>query len=162
MAEIDSIEPLPTVSKAAIARKVGLSRQTVSKYLNSEGAPEPELDGNYEPMIASYFVGVSHARTMESPAVARMRERKMEIELAQLEREEALARRELIPKKSIRPSIAAVMMRLTTSLRSVFERELPTKYQGRKPIECAELNANAIDRVLRTFKEGTDRLAEQP
>jgi len=160
MSEIAPSVPA-TVSKSEIAKVVGLSRQTVSKYLNSDGAPEAELDGTYNPILGAYFVGVCHARSMESPAVVRMRERKMEIELAQMERAEALARRELIPKKAIQPSIASVMTRLTTSMRSVFERELPPKYQGRQVVECAEINANGVDRVLRGFKEGTDRIAEK-
>lgn len=130
-------------------------------YLAKEGAPKPDRRGLYEPLRAAYFIGVCHGRATEPDRLIAMRERKIELELEALERAAAVERRELIPKKVIQPSIAAVMTSLTADLVEVFERELPTKYQGRSAMDCAELNAKGVVRVLTQFKEGTAVIAER-
>lgn len=134
----------------------------MTDYLAKEGAPQPDKRGLYDAVPAAYFIGVCHGRATEPDRLIAMRERKLQLELEGLERAAAVERRELIPRKAIQPGIAAVMTRLTTDLVEVFEKELPPKYHGRGLLECVEINAAAVDRVLKNFKEGAQPLAPTP
>ena len=54
----------------------------------------------------------------------------------------------------IEPAISGMMQGLTADMRAKLEFELPDKYAGCGAIQCKEMNAAAIDWILRRLKDG--------
>jgi hypothetical protein len=152
-------KPSPRVSKSRLATAAGVARQSVAKYLAQTDAPKGDRTGRFDAIPAAFFIGQCHARGTESPKVVQMRERKLHLELAAMERADAKARGELIEKASIEPGIAEIQGWWMSQLQAVIEGELPPKYEGKTTIERQKVNADAVDRLLREFKERMATLA---
>lgn len=148
--------------KKELAAELGISRVTLDDYLNRPDPPAPKPDNNqaYSVEDVAAYIAANSTKAAVSPAMRKMREARERIRLEREEMELAELRGQLIDKSMIAPAIAAVMTQLTTDLVDVFENELPTKYNGLSTVQCAELNASGVDRVLTRFKSGNAPLMQ--
>lgn len=143
------------LNRTRLSERLKLDRKTVSKYLAMPGAPKPDAQMRYSvPQVRAWVERVAGNLPNKSDeykaltlSIKRMQAEDMELDLKE-------RRGELVEKKTIEPTVAKVMTLLTETLKSVFEVELPGKYDGRSTAERTKLNAEGVDRVLSEFKQG--------
>lgn len=147
------------LKKLPLARVLGISRTTLTKYLDRPGAPRPDSSGAYDVEKARVYCIRRAARAVagnttvkESPA-DKLRTHRLQI-LTQ--REEFRFKKEMgefIEKKRVIPTLDVILANWVKRMRDDFELELPWKYKGKTAIECQQMNIAAIDRIIAGFKE---------
>lgn len=142
------------LTRSAIALRAHIDPGTIKKYLEMEGAPKPDENRKYSMKDTLAWIERNAPRIANNEEMRTLKESLLRMEVEDRALELGKKKGQLIERAKIRPAIEAVMSKLTPDLQDVFERELPPKYKGRSTIECAELNAHGLDRVLRRMKEG--------
>lgn len=143
------------LNKTHLSRLLKVSRGTLDKYLAMPGAPKPNKRSEYKPSLVSVFVQGNAPRAGgESDDLRDLKKRVLLANAQKAEIEVKQATEELIPVAKIRPVVEAYLSELTTNLQAKFEMELPPKYRGKNQIECAQMNAEAVDFVLKRMKAG--------
>jgi hypothetical protein len=142
------------VTKSDLVRVLKLSRTTVQKYLLQDGAPKPDPKTGYDVAAVRNYIAEHGSGNVEGSEVNQLRAQKQRLEIEEMEDARLLRRGELVKKSQIAPAVAAYNAGLTADLRQKFEIELPGKYKGRGMVECQQMNAEAIDWVLKRLKEG--------
>lgn len=143
------------LTRSQIALRSGINRETVSQYLARDGAPKPDGDMRYDYDSALAFIKANAPKVgQQSPEMAQMREALLRIQLEKEQIELAVQRGRYVDKTKIVPAIAGFNTQLTDDLRMKFESELPPKYEGKNRVERQQMNADAIDWVLRRLKAG--------
>jgi hypothetical protein len=137
-----------------LAVELGVSRTTLRMHLAKEGAPQKDADGLYDVEECRAWLQGSSNANVEGSEIRDLRAKKLRMEVEEMERENAVARGELVKKSEIAPAIIAFNETLASELEQIFAVELPQKYQGLDVIECRALNIAAIDRVMKALKEG--------
>jgi hypothetical protein len=143
------------LTRSQLARRLGSSGRTVAAYLDDyEDAPKPDADRRYSFADVKAHIARHSARLGSTPTMLKMKERLLALRVSEAERAEAVAAGQYILAKDIEPQVAKVCSELTRNLQAVFEGELPSRYIGRSVVECRELNANGVDRVIAAMKSG--------
>lgn len=157
---------MPTINarrlkKKALAAQLGISRVTLDEYLNRKTPPPPKPDkaGAYSVDDVAHYIEVNGAKAVSTEEMRRLREALLRMDVEERAIQIGIRKGEIIERAKVRPGIEAVMGRLTADLQAKFEQELPSKYGGRTGLQCAELNAAAVDWVLRRMKEGWANVA---
>jgi hypothetical protein len=146
------------LSRSQMALRAHMDRGTLAKYLAMEGAPKPD-----ERELFSYTEVMAWIQR-NAPTLASSEElRKLKESILRMEADDkaidlAVKRGRLVDKMKIVPAVAAFNTQLTDDLRTKFEMELPPKYEGKSRIERQQMNADAIDWVLRRLKAGQHSL----
>lgn len=141
------------VSRNQLHELTGYSKDFVYDNLKKPGSPKPDDDGLYDKEEAIAFLKACMAR-QSNEDILRFRAEGLRLDLEERETARKVRLGQLVDRQKIKPQIEQVMEKLTMDLQDVFERELPPKYKGKTVVECAELNAQAVDRVLRAMKSG--------
>lgn len=147
------------LNRLQIAKRSGLDRATVTKYLAAEGAPPPD-----ERMCWSFKAAMEWFAQVAPIAgggseMKKLREAKLRVEAEEAAFDFGIKRGRYIEREEIGPAIAAFNAQLTADLRAKFEFELPAKYDGKKTVERQALNAAAIDWILKRLKHGQEAIA---
>ena len=150
------------VSKSELARTLNLARATVLKYLAMPGAPRPGKHRRYDRHEVAKWIAANGSANVEGSEMRGLRALKLRLETEALEHEMKAKRGETITKAEIAPAIAAFNTELTVNLRQKFEIELPQKYRGKKQVECQQINAEAVDFILKRLKDGQWALGINP
>jgi hypothetical protein len=138
--------------KTELAKELGISRVTLDEYLNRPDAPQADDAGAFSVEDTASYIAVNGVKAVNSTEMRRLKEARERIRVEREELELAELRGRLVDKATIEPQIAAVCTLLVTTLQQIFEGELPPKYPGKTVVECREMNAAAIDRVMRQLK----------
>lgn len=155
--------------KITLASKLGISRPTLDKYLGMVGAPEPDENGSYDVEAVAKFieanlatVGAPHgkrepttpASSEEKTTLSSLKIEKLSLECQKLRHALEVDRGDYISKREAAATIVPLMAELGSLLTQTFEMELPSRYVSKDAVDCAKLNADAIDKIIKRFKAG--------
>ncbi len=164
-------EPI-RLRKITLADKLGISRPTLDKYLGMEGAPQEGADKCYDVEGVAKFIeenlpnkGPEHGKREpstgeEKKSLAALKIEKLSLECAKLRHALEVDRGDYISKREAAETIVPIMSELGSLLTQVFENELPSRYVGKDAVDCAKLNADAIDKVIKRFRTGMQPFTE--
>lgn len=148
------------MTRSEIARRSKLDRETIRKYLATEGAPRPNKRQlyNYKAVLA-WVEAQSPKLSANSDEMKRIKESLLRMEEEDARIDLNVKRGLYVEKEKILPAIQAFCAQLTVDLRAKFEQELPPKCIGRTAIDVQRMNAEAIDWVLTRLKGGAKPIA---
>lgn len=153
----------PRLRKITLAEKLGISRPTLDKYLAYETAPQPDGDGAYDVEEMVSFLA-KNARDVGGTGTGKnlneWRAFKLELECQKLQHAIEVERGDYIEKKEAARTIVPIMAELGSLLTQKFEMELPSRCVGKDSIEIAQLNAEAIDQIIKRFRTGMKPFTE--
>lgn len=156
------MSPTPErLHKFALAKKLGISRPTLDKYLALDKAPQPDANETYDVAEVARHIAEHATKIAEPDEIKKLRARKLLAECKRIEHEYEVSASNYIHHDEIRKTLEPLMAELAALLTSKFENQLPSQYRGRSLAECQQLNAAAIDFIIQRFKTGTDRLVAQ-
>lgn len=144
--------------KTELHKELGISRPTLDKYLNMEGAPIPDTQSAYDLEQVANFIAQIKNEEGKIKGKNYWESEKARLHCEKLLHELAVQRGEYISKSEASKTIIPIMAELGQLLKQKFELELPSRYQGKDRIECAQLNADAIDYLIRRFRSGVKDL----
>ncbi len=150
------------LTRSGIAKRGHLDSVTVAKYLEMEGAPQPDERRRYDFKATIAWIEANAPRaTANNLEMKSLREAKMRIEAEEAAFDFGIKKGRFIEREKLEPAIAAFCQQLTADMRAKFEFELPDKYEGKNAIERKVLNADGIDWVLKRLKTGAEELANK-
>lgn len=150
--------------KLPLARKLGISRPTLDKYLAIEGAPAEGREKDYDVEDVLKWVEANareigkDASKDGEPTYNEARTQKMLLEVENLRADIERKRGDWIAKKDAEATIIPLMAELGAMIKQEFELVLPSQYVGKTAVECAELNAGACDAIITRFRQGVRRM----
>lgn len=149
------------LGKKDLAQTLGISRPTLDGYLNRADPPPPVPDGDrlYDLNEVAAYIAANAANPTSTEAIRRLRENLLKTQAEDAAMDLAVKRGRLIDRAAIEPGVAEIQAWWSSKLQAVFEGELPRKYEGKSTIDRQKLNADAIDRLMREFKERMATLA---
>lgn len=152
------------ITKAALARLIGVQASLITYHLGKEGAPKPDKFKRYVRDEAERWVrdGMAWAVAATTPATKAMKERLLALELEEKEAAAALRRGETVAMKDISDTISALWVEHESLMRQKFEHELPPKYQGKNEVERRQLNVKALLEIGEAFRSGQTRIENPP
>lgn len=142
-------------SIADIGRVCGAHRNTIAAKMQLPDAPQPDGSGRYDLLAATKWVRDHYAF---GPDSRKLQNRRLELVIAKMEREEQVATGEAVSREIVMRAIATLFSELGALLRRRFENELPSRYVGRDQHECRRLNEVAVDQVVEAFRSGSTSL----
>lgn len=151
------------LTRSQIALRSGIDRETVAKYLAMKGAPEPDQKMRFSYKEALEWIDKSAPRAgagANNEETKKLKNALLRAQVAMAEIELANLSGGSVSREKIVPAVAAFCTQLTQDMQLKFENELPPRYSGRTTIECQEMNAAAVDWVLRRLKEGAQPLVK--
>lgn len=149
------------LGKKDLAQTLGITRPTLDGYLNRTDPPPPvpDKDRAYDLNEVAAYIAANAANPTSTEAIRRLRENLLKTQAEDAEMDLAVKRGRLIDKAAIEPGVSEIQTWWSAKLQAVFEGELPRKYEGKSTIDRQKLNADAIDRLMREFKERMAALA---
>ncbi len=147
--------------KAGLARALGISRPTLDGYLNRTNPPPPQPNAGklYDVKEVAEYIAALGTKAITTDEMRKLRETLLRTQAEDAEIDLAVKRGRLIEKAAIEPGVAEIQTWWSAKMQAVFEGELPRKYEGKTTIERQKLNADAVDRLMREFKERMEALA---
>lgn len=142
------------LTKMALSNALGIARSTLYRYLALAGAPTADAKGLYDPVVVASWVTANAPRAMDDGVIQELRTRKLRIEVERLERENAIARSELVRKSDIEPAIRGFTASVTAALEQIMVIELSQKVAGLDAIDCRKLCEESVDRLITELKAG--------
>lgn len=142
------------LTRTGVAARLKLDRGTLSGYLNMEGAPKPDAHGLFSVEEVRAWHEANATRTPNNSAMRELKETIMRMEAEERGIELGIKKGLYIAKSKILPAVSEFNRQLTEDLVNKFEMELPGKYPGKKTVEIAKMNADAIVWVLTRLKHG--------
>lgn len=156
----------PRLRKITLAEKLGVSRPTLDKYLEMDGAPGPDAEKTYDVEEVLKWVG-AHAeqsganhRDGTKKTLNDWRAEKLALECDKLRHLLEVERGDYISKREAAATVIPLMTELDALIKQKYELELPSRYVGKDAVECAELNAAARDQINARFRQGVKPLTE--
>lgn len=162
----------PRLRKITLAEKLDISRPTLDKYLEIEGAPQMDADKTYSVEEVAKWVE-QHAGAMGAPlkrdgnqsrdgkpTLNELKAEKLTLECTKLRHAIEVERGDYISKKEAAATIIPLMQELDALIKQKYELELPSRYVGKDAVECAELNARARDQINLRFRQGAKAFTE--
>lgn len=156
----------PRLQKITLASKLGVSRPTLDKYLHMEGAPQPDEKGTWDVEEVTTWIQ-ANAREAGGgtskdgkPTLNDVRIEKLMLECTKLRNAIEVDRGDYIKKKEAARTIVPLMEELGALMTQIFENELPSRYVGRDAVDCAKLNADGCDKIVKRFREGVKLFTE--
>jgi len=153
------------LTRNAIARALRISTSTVIGYMAKEGAPQPDEDNRYDPAAAIKWCGeqAKWALTGTSPNGSSLRDEKLQLEIAELKRQDAVRRGELFEKKDWDDEATRFVADVAAIHQRLLYHELPPKLVGKSEPEIRELIgqylADAGKQIQESAKKVEDALA---
>ena len=146
------------LSKLQLSVRLGVSRETVHRYLARDDAPKPINRGGkrslYDVEAFRAFYEQNSARGLDGGDLRKLKKEKLETELASAQFELGVRQRDYIAVKEIEPAVAAFNAQLLTDLETKFVHELPPKYKRLTELQAQEANREGIAWVLSRLKSG--------
>ena len=160
-------KPAKGLSKLQLSVRLGVSRETVHRYLARDDAPKPINRGGkrslYDVEAFRAFYEANSPRGLDGGELRGLKKQKLETDLAAAQFELGVRQRDYIAVKEIEPAVAAFNAQLLTDLETKFVHELPPKYKRMTELEAQEANKEAIMWVLTRLKSGqAEILPAQP
>lgn len=152
----------PRLRKISLAEKLGITRPTLDKYLEMEGAPQPDEDKSYDVDAVAKFIEDRAPNTMGKDVsyLNDLKAQKLVLECEKLRDQIARDQGDFISKKEAAATIIPLMAELDALMKQKYELELPSRYQGKDQVECAAMNAEARDAINRRFRQGVAKITE--
>ena len=147
------------LNKIQLAEKAGVARRSLAGYFRSEGAPRPDARGRYDEAEGLAWItkcaasAESGNATPKGSTIERLKERRLQLEIEEKEREALVRAGALVKASEIVPTLEAMFGGLVKNLQGKFEQELPSRYRGRSQAECEQMNAKAVDFVMEQLKQ---------
>ncbi len=134
------------LTRSGVARILGISATTVIHYMAQDGAPEPDGHNRYEPAAAIKWCKEHSQWAIGGidPAAKTLKAEKLELEIAELRRQDGLRKGELFERKEWDDEATAFVTDVEGTYRKLLFHELPSKLVGKSEPEVREL----IDRYL--------------
>lgn len=152
----------PLAKKAQLAKILGISRPTLDKHLLETDSPQPNIRREWNVEEVANFIAQKKIEKSKS-GVSYWDAEKKRLECQRISEGLARDRGEFISKKEASSTLVPLMAELGSLLRKKFELELPSRYQGRDRVECAQINASAIDDIISRFRKGAkDLIVDEP
>lgn len=154
------------LAKFHLARALEIHRDTLAAWLKQPGAPKPDKARRYDLASVRAFAALraveakSGNTTVGGTEMGELRKERLRIQTQQAAFEFAQAKGDMMPKAEIAGTLTRLIVEIDGMLRQKFEFELPSKYKGRSQIECQQLNAQALDDIVRRFKTGGAAMQE--
>lgn len=143
--------------KVDLAPALGITRPTLDKFLFRPDAPKPDSEQRYEVELCAAYIAKAELEK-QSSGKNYWEAQKARLHCQEIEHRIARERGEFISKAEASKTIIPIMAELGALLKQKFELELPSRYQGKDRIECAQMNAEAIDYISRRFRSGVKDL----
>lgn len=140
--------------KIDLARQLGISRVSVDKYLNRDGAPSPDKHFRYSVEEVAAFIAKQKNEDSKVKGAAHWSAELSRLKCEQLAEQIARERGDFIEKNEAKKVIVPLMTELGEMMQARFVRELPARYKGRDAAECAAMNQKACDDVAERFRRG--------
>lgn len=148
------------LKKLPLADALGINRKTLTRYLNSPGAPLPDEEGTWSVEAARIFCArksdeaLAGNTAVSETEISKLRSQKIRMEIEHSRWEFEKARGEYIHRSEIAATLWALMAEENEMYRQAFEHELPFKYKGKSSVECQQMNIEALDRIARRVRDG--------
>lgn len=151
---------MPWLGKTALARALKVSRPTLDGYLNRREPPPPAPNSSrqYDRDAVSAYIAAVRQAEGETKTLSQLRAEKLRMDMEAAREEQARTRGQYVHIDEARKTIEALMVELGGLLRQKFEYELPARYVGKDAVECAALNATAVDTIVLRFRQGMGKL----
>lgn len=147
---------------AQLSKLADMSRNLVAHHLDKGGQGCPKDDGyrRWEGTVAVPYLKESQvwADSGRGGTSKALRDEKMALEVDALKREAAIEAGQLVLLKQATEVNAGLWVELHSMLRQQLEFVLPPQYQGKTPLECAELNLGALEAIGEAFRSGNQKL----
>jgi hypothetical protein len=149
------------LTRTQIGTKSGIDRGTLTKYLSMQGAPDPDEAGRFDYGAVLRWVQQNSKTAHGSAEIRSLKEQLLRTEAEAKAFDLGVKKGAYVEREKIEPTIAAFMASLTADLQAKFELELPAKYEGKTLAERTELNAAAVDFVLKRLRDGAKPLVRK-
>lgn len=145
-------------TKKAIAAALKISRTTLDRYLEMEGAPK-ETDKGWDFAAVSKFISAmaktSAAGAKSNPQLAELKMRELRLKCDRLAHKLETERGLFIPKSVIGPALRNLALHFRATLQRKAEQELPARLVNRTELEIGKEMKFFTDDVLGIFEQGT-------
>lgn len=153
-------ETEPTrLRKNHLAGELGISRVTLDKYLNQDGAPHPDKALTYSIEETAQWIASQRQQESKLRGKSYWEAEMTRLKCERLAEEIARERGDWIHKTDASKTIVPLMRELSELMQQKFVRELPSRYKGHDAIECAQMNADACDAIAKRFRDGIKTIA---
>lgn len=148
------------LKKVALSKALGIARNTLTKYLNSPGAPLPDAEGTFDVEGARLFCARKSDEaeagntSVSETEISRLRSQKIRMEIEHSRFLFEKQRGEYIHRSEIAATVWALQAESDAMYRQAFEHELPFKYKGKSAVECQQMNIQSLDGIAKRIKEG--------
>lgn len=144
-------------SKSSISSALGMPRYKLDKFLLMPDAPEADRKGfyNFAEVIKWIELKKNGGEKLTAMQEAKLRKEVANARIAEAEAEQIEGN--LVRKSEVAKVLVPLVVELQQLLRQIFELEFPSRYQGKDQVQCAEINAAGVDRIIKRFKEGNSK-----
>ena len=144
------------ITRKALSVRMETPFSTIYYHMGKPGAPKPDRNMKFDPVDAEKWVreGMQWAGGGQSPQAKTLKDRKLALEVEEMEATAAVRRGEFVSLKLWQDTISALWVAHEAVLRQKFEHELPRKYAGKTEEERRQLNVKALLEVAEAFKSG--------
>ena len=144
------------LNKTELASNLGISRTTLDRYLQMDGAPKGER-GKYDGEAVSRWIR-DHAESQATqgktdPEIASLRARELRAKCERLEFKLAQDRGDFIARAKIGPALNNAHLAMRSALQRKLENELGPKLPMLKPEDQMEEIRNAVDSICEIFSQ---------
>jgi hypothetical protein len=153
------------LTRNAIAIQLKLAPASVRHYMGLAGAPLPDDRMKYDLKECRDYLALrmpQYHAGLAAPGAAPedLKSRKMLLEIKELERQEALASGQMLPRSEVLDTLGALAAEMAALIRQKFEHELPSKYQGKNEVERRQLNVKAVEEIDQAMRAGSARVVQ--
>lgn len=148
------------LTRSAVARHLRISTSTVIHYMAKEGAPKPDGDNRYDPIEALKWCEAQSkwALAGTDPAGANLRTEKLQLEVAELRRQDGLRKGELFERSDWDDESNKFVTDVEGTYQKLFYHELPPKLVGKNEQEIRELIARYLLDAATALRESAKKV----
>lgn len=152
----------PTTKKA-IAAALKISRTTLDRYLEMEGAPREGPDGWDFGKVSKWIATKARttaATSKSNPELAALKIRELKIKCDRLAHKFEVEKGLHIQKSVVGPALRNLALHHRATLQRKLENELPARLVNRTELEILQEMKNTVDDICGVFEEGTKQWME--
>ncbi len=136
-----------------LANALGVNRRSITNWRKLEGAPEVSANGAHDVVAWREFMKKKQLKGESGDDEETLRYRKLAAEVEERELRLEVRKGSFISREAVRHSWLERAGRVTTIMRSKFEKELPPLLIGLDAPAISEKLAQAVDEILKELHE---------
>ncbi len=149
-------------TKIALSRQLGVSRNTLDRFLSMPGAPQFQERKGYDVGDVAGFISrnATSAKTVAAtdPAIRSLRAYELSLKCARLKFSIEKERGQYVLKSDVAGSVRAVGAGIRAIMEQKLEREYPSRLAGLQTVAgVREVMFGLVDEILTGWRELTDR-----